>query len=87
MPSLRTNTDSILQWPIFGGRFPPNYLTDPVFELESCDEGKYSDSVAQGSRRRHSAKGYSRSRTAFFGFGPHQKSHHRCRHHMFLCSK
>ncbi|KAH6879479.1 hypothetical protein B0T10DRAFT_520121 [Thelonectria olida] len=40
IPSSRTNPDAFLQWPIFGSRFPPDYLTDPVFELEGCDEGQ-----------------------------------------------
>ncbi|KAM5344153.1 hypothetical protein ACJ41O_012690 [Fusarium nematophilum] len=58
---LRTQSPSSINalsglWPIFGGRFPPNYLTDPVFELDSCDESKYSDSVAQSSRKRHGIK-------------------------------
>ncbi|KAK7408949.1 hypothetical protein QQX98_008893 [Neonectria punicea] len=38
IPSSRTNVDAILQWPIFGGRFPPSYITDTVFELECADD-------------------------------------------------
>lgn len=34
IPSEQTTADSVLQWPIFGNRYPPNFLTDPVFESE-----------------------------------------------------
>ncbi|KAF4970536.1 hypothetical protein FSARC_2445 [Fusarium sarcochroum] len=40
IPSSKTNVDSILQWPIFGNRYPPNYLTDAVYELEAYDGGE-----------------------------------------------
>ena len=40
IPSSKTNVDSILQWPIFGNKYPPNYLTDAVYELEAYDGGE-----------------------------------------------
>ncbi|KPM42712.1 hypothetical protein AK830_g3857 [Neonectria ditissima] len=43
IPSSRTNVDSVLQWPIFGGRFPPSYISDTVFELGYSDEAPNLD--------------------------------------------
>ena len=40
IPSFRTTADTILLWPIFEGRYPPEYLVDALFEaqVENLDD-------------------------------------------------
>lgn len=38
IPSRRTTPDDVLQWPIFQKLYPPNYLSDAVFEAENCED-------------------------------------------------
>ncbi|CAI4216032.1 unnamed protein product [Parascedosporium putredinis] len=37
IPSSCTSPDAVLQWPIFEGRYPPNYLIDSTFASEARD--------------------------------------------------
>jgi hypothetical protein len=37
IPSFRTTADAILLWPIFDGKYPPEYLVDVLFESRSRD--------------------------------------------------
>jgi hypothetical protein len=41
IPSSRTTADTILLWPIFEEKFPPEYLIAPLFQtnLENLDDG------------------------------------------------
>ncbi|KAI9038749.1 uncharacterized protein KD926_010484 [Aspergillus affinis] len=52
IPSSRANVDAVLQWPIFGTLFPPNYITDAVFGLECCDEAQELEGTSRGSNQR-----------------------------------
>ncbi|KAF5027830.1 hypothetical protein F66182_57 [Fusarium sp. NRRL 66182] len=56
IPSSKTSVDAFLQWPIFGKRFPPNYLTDAVYELDAYDEGESNGKTGRSSSRLCSSK-------------------------------
>jgi hypothetical protein len=48
IPTCNTTADSVLTWPIFEGRFPPEYLIDILLESASHkpDQGVWSDTLS-----------------------------------------
>jgi hypothetical protein len=56
IPSSRTNADGILLWPIFEGRYPPEYFVGILFEThsESSDE-EFSSPPQKSSQRKPKA--------------------------------
>lgn len=54
IPSSRPTCDTILLWPIFGGRYPANYLLEPLLST-GCDSEDDSEERGAGSIGQHAA--------------------------------
>ncbi|KAL6412655.1 hypothetical protein AUP68_03860 [Ilyonectria robusta] len=54
IPSSRATCDTILLWPIFGGRYPANYLLEPLLSA-GCDSEDESEERGAGSIGQHAA--------------------------------
>ena len=50
IPSSRTTADTILIWPIFEGRYPPEYLVDALFKAQPENADAESNLPDEGSR-------------------------------------
>lgn len=48
IPSSRVTVDTVLMWPIFEGRYPPNFLVEPLFDAAVESD---SDDEAEGESR------------------------------------
>ena len=56
IPTSKTSPDAVLQWPVFGYQFPPNYITDAVYIHEMPNEDRETDGTSQAPRRLATAK-------------------------------